>query len=186
MRKLVLRGLLGALLLTAGALSGVNIYGFNMPVCFLFSAAIYFIAKESIPLSLVSFICMSVAVCQDKNFSFLFAGFMVIYLGSSTLIAKREKGYLCTALLALTVSLLFITKFNSFVFLTVTATSLCAVFIADKYLPFAKVEKDAETVGEKDYIQLTQQIDKLNRCFNFLGHTVADISNLMTKAVIQT
>ena len=170
-----------AMLLVATALSGINIYGFNVPVCFLFSAAVYFISKENIPLSLTAFICMSVAVCQDKNFSFLFAGFMVIYLGSSTLVSKGEKGYLYTALLALTVSLIFITKFNSFVFLTVTASSLCAVFIADKYIPFSKVKADAQTEGEKDYIQLTQQIDKLNRCFNFLGHTVIDISNLMYK-----
>ncbi|MBR2029229.1 MAG: SpoIIE family protein phosphatase [Oscillospiraceae bacterium] len=170
-----------ALLLVAGALSGADIYGFNLPVCFLFSASVYYIAKENIPLSLAAFICMSVVVCQDKNFSFLFAGFMVIYLGSSTLITKGEKGYVCTALLALAVSLLFITKFNSFVFLTVTASSLCAVFIADRYISFAHKENDAVMVGEKDYIQLTQQIDKLNRCFNFLGHTVIDISNLMTK-----
>ena len=170
-----------ALLLTAAALSGINIYGFNVPVCFLFSSAIYFVAKENIPLSLTAFICMSVAVCQDKNFSFLFVGFMVIYLGSSTLVTKGEKGYLYTAILALAVSVLFITKFNSFVFLTVTTASLCAVFVADKYIPFSKVKTDAQTVGEKDYIQLTQQIDRLNRCFNFLGHTVIDISNLMTK-----
>lgn len=170
-----------ALLFTAAVLSGINIYGFNLPVCFLFSAAMYFISKENIPLSLTSFICMAVAVCQDKNFSFLFAGFMVIYLGSSTLVSKGEKGYLYTALLALTVSLIFITKFNSFVFLTVTASSLCAVFIADKYIPFSKVKAEVQTEGEKDYIQLTQQIDRLNRCFNFLGNTVIDISNLMTK-----
>ena len=30
------------------------------------------ISKENIPLSLTAFICMSVAVCQDKNFSFLY------------------------------------------------------------------------------------------------------------------
>ena len=157
---------------------GIDIYGVNLPVCIMFSAALYFMIKNNIPLSMLAFICMSAAVCQDKNFSFLFAGFLVIYLGSSALSCKGEKGYVCTVAISLAVSLLFITKFNSFVFLAVTSISVSSAFLADKFIK-SKVITNAGTTGEKDYLQLTQQIEKLNRCFSFIGHTVIDISNLM-------
>ena len=170
-----------ALLTIATALDAVRIYGLNLSVSFLFACAVYFILRSNIPLSLTAFICTAVAVCQDKNFSFLFIGFFVIYLGSSALLDKGEKGYLYTVFLAAAVSLLFVTRFNSFVFLTVTAVSLASAFVANKFLGPGINKNNVHTSNEKDYLQLVQKIDKLNQCFSFLGHTVIDISNLMAK-----
>jgi len=170
-----------ALITLSAALSGLNVYGFNVSVWFLFSAALYFVLKDNIPLSLTSFICMSVMVCQDKNFSFLFAGFLAIYLGGSALLKQGNKGYIYTVLLAAVISLLFITKFNSFVFITITAAALAASFAADKFYTFSLTDNKDNILLENDYIQLSHKIEKLNQCFHFLGHTVIDISNLIAK-----
>jgi len=170
-----------ALIVLAASVGGISIYGLNFSVTMMFAAALYFMMQSNIVLSMLAFICMSLAVCQDKNFSFLFTGFLVIYLGSSTMTNKSAKGCVYTVLIAFAVSILFLTKFNSFVFLAVTAASVAAAFTADKFATPSKAAVSDDATGEKDYIRLSQQIEKLNRCFNFLGHTVIDISNLVAK-----
>ncbi|MBQ7816818.1 MAG: hypothetical protein IJ339_05655 [Oscillospiraceae bacterium] len=170
-----------AMIVFAVALSGIKVYGFDFSVCLLLTSAFYFAEKENIALSLAAFLCMTLFLTQDKNFSLLFSGFAVIYIGSTFLLSQNNKGYIQAALLSIAVTFVFITKFNSFVFAVSAASALAAAFLINKFYPVQITAKAYETSADSDYLQLAQKIDKLNRCFNFLGHTVIDISNLLVK-----
>ncbi|MEG2082779.1 MAG: hypothetical protein RR011_06080, partial [Oscillospiraceae bacterium] len=84
---------------------------------------------------------------------------------------------------ALGISVLFLVQFNSFVFLTTTAISLVGYFFMDKLrlLKSSYLQPSENLTGEKDYNALMSKLEKLNRSFRFLGNTVIDISNLLTK-----
>ncbi|MEG1049184.1 MAG: SpoIIE family protein phosphatase, partial [Oscillospiraceae bacterium] len=91
--------------------------------------------------------------------------------------------YLALCLFALGISVLFLVQFNSFVFLTTTAISLVGYFFMDKLrlLKSSYLQPSENLTGEKDYNALMSKLEKLNRSFRFLGNTVIDISNLLTK-----
>ncbi len=173
-----------ALLPAAAALSGFNVYGFNASVCFLLGTAFYFIVKESAVLSMSAALCMGVMLCRERYFTLMFAGFAAIYIASAALLKNNIKGYILTALISAVVTLVLITQFNSFVFLTITAAGLAQCFLMVKFCKAVPQSAQGDFIIENDYAALAQKIDKLNRCFNFLGHTVADISGLMVSSEI--
>lgn len=170
-----------AFIVLAAALSGISVYGFNFSVWALFSAAIYFLSKDNIALSMTAFLCVAAIICQDKNFSLLFIGFFVIYMFSSAMLKQGIKGYISAMLTAVLISFLLITKFNSFVLITITSASLATVFAVNKFAPSGVCTYNENAAVGQDYLKLSNQIEKLNQCFNFLGHTVVDISNIINK-----
>lgn len=175
------------LLVTAFALEGIKINGIIPSVCFLLAIAIIYEEKSNMSISLAAAICLFTSLMQSNNFAYLFSGFFIIYIGAIAFTFKNTKKYLVLCFLSLCVSLAFIIKFNSFVFLTTTAISLTICFIFDKTKIIddkQKVYDNHDTVGEGDYLCLMNKLDKLNRCYRFIGHTVIDISNLLTKEEI--
>ncbi len=171
------------LLVTAFALEGIKINGIIPSVCFLLAVAIIYEEKSNMSISLAGAICLFTSLMQSNNFAYLFSGFFIIYIGAIAFSCKNNIKNIILCVLSLCVSLAFIIKFNSFVFLSTTAISLTICFIFDK----AKIIDDKQkvnsndTLGEGDYLSLMNKLDKLNRCYRFIGHTVIDISNLLTK-----
>lgn len=172
------------LLVTAVALEGIKINGIIPSVCFLLAASILYEEKGNVTISMTSAICLFLSLSQSNNFSYLFSGFFIIYIGAVAFTYKDIKKYIVLCVLSLCVSLAFIIKFNSFVFLTTTAISLAICIVVDKSRIIENnqnIQSTSDSVGEGDYLRLMNKLDKLNRCYRFIGHTVIDISNLLTR-----
>lgn len=171
-----------ALCAVAFALEGIHIYGVIPSTAFLLCTSLYYKDKNNMTISLCSAIVMFLSLSQSDNFNMLFSGFFAIYLAAFSLKGKSLVRYGVLCLFSLAVSMAFIVKFNSMVFLTTTAISMLGYFAVDK-LNIIKVKtiSRCSTTGEKNYIQIMEKLDKLNRCFRFLGYTVIDISNILTK-----
>lgn len=174
--------IISAFMVTALALDGIHINGLQLSASFLLGAALFYGIKGNISLSLAAALGMVLSLCQQNNFSFLFAGFGVIYLAGVLLLSKGWRGYFILFGVSSVVSLMFISHFNSFIFMTVTGTAMAGCFAAEKLNRTDKAERNSDmTAGESEYADLLVKLEKLNRCFRFLGHTVIDISNLMAK-----
>ncbi|MEG0020379.1 MAG: hypothetical protein RR728_07520, partial [Oscillospiraceae bacterium] len=172
-----------ALLLLALSVSGIRIWGVNPPAALLLCLALSYGDKSNASLSLLSVLSMFFCLSQSQNFAFLFAGFLVIYLVGTYISKHNIYSYIALCLFALGVSVLFLVKFNSFIFLTTTAISLVGYFLIDKFklMQGGALQPSENLTGEKDYNALMSKLEKLNRSFRFLGNTVIDISNLLKK-----
>lgn len=172
-----------AFLFLSLSLTGINLWGVNIAVAVLLCLALSYAQKSNATLSLLSVICIVFCLSQSKHFAFLFAGFLSIYLVGVYLSKNNVYSYLAVCFFAFGVSLLFLVKFNSFTFLTTTALSLIGCFFIDrlKLIKTTDVQVSENLTGEKDYNSLMSKLEKLNRSFRFLGNTVIDISNILTK-----
>ena len=170
-----------AVVATALALSGIKIWGVDIPVCFLMSLCFFYSAKDNIALSMLSVIAAVFMQWQSVDFPFIFAGFMAVGFASFALLQRGYAGYFTLIAVSFGVTLAFITQFNSFIFLITTSISLTVCFAAARYHSLPVKITGAETVGEKDYLTLMANVDRLGRAFRFLGNTVTDISNLIAK-----
>lgn len=172
-----------AFLLLSFSLSGIKLWGINLAVSFLLSLALSYAKKSSSTMSLLCVLCMVLCLSQSVHFAYLFAGFLSIYLVGVYLAKDNVYSYLAICFFAFGVSLLFLAQFNSFTFLTTTTIGLIGCFFLDKFkvIKLTGVQTAENLTGEKDYNSLMSKLDKLNGSFRFLGNTVIDISNLLTK-----
>ncbi|MBE6887280.1 MAG: hypothetical protein E7484_02530 [Ruminococcaceae bacterium] len=172
-----------AFALAAFSLDGISVWGISFSAAFLFGAAVYYGIKYNYLLSLASLFVMVASLCQRDNFAFLTAGFAVAYLSAIFFVPKGIKGYIVHAVVTAAVTMLFITHFNSMEIFSASMAGLAGALYVEKFAKTAErpCSDDDILTGERDYILLKEKLEKLNRCFKFLGHTVTDISNLMIK-----
>ena len=170
-----------ALGITCLAVNGVKIWGVDLPLCILMSLCFYYGTKDNLPLAMVSMLVAVASMWQSENLPYLFAGIMIIGFASFSLLQRGYGGYFATFGVALGTSIAFISKFNSFIFTVTTSVALAACFILCRKNAPAKASATTDAVTENDYITLVNNVDRLGRAFRFLGNTVIDISNLMTK-----
>ena len=163
----------------AFALSGIKIWGVDIPVCFLMSLCFFSSVKDNTPLAMLAVISAVLMQWQNENFAFVFAGFLIIGFASLSLMQKGYAGYFSVFAVSFGVTLAFMRQFNSFIFVVTSSIALTACFVVSKYSTALPEISMAETAGEQDYLTIMTNIDRLGRAFRFLGSTVADISNLM-------
>lgn len=169
------------LALIAFALDGITVWGIQFSTVFLLSAACFYGVKNNFVISFAALFIMIISLCQHQHFALLTAGFGAIYCSGLFFLSKGTKRYIGYIAVSVMVSALCGTQFNSLVFTSSAALSSVCCFAAFRLLTVSKKQNasDGENIGEKDYIQLKNSLEKLNRCFRFLGHTVIDISNLV-------
>lgn len=172
---------LGAASLGAGA---VQIWAFSLPVAFLLSAAFFYSIKNNFTVSLVAYAMAVLSLCGDKNFALLAVGLGTIYLATVFMLSRGRWGYMGGIAVAAAVAMVTISNFNSLVFVSVTAVSLSVTFVAEKLWSQPPKQVAADTAGGAQAQAVVEMVDRLNRCFRFLGHTVIDISNLTDRDYI--
>ena len=174
---------MAALLIVALALDGVKLNGLRLSAAFLLGAAFFYGVKNNVALSLTAVWAMMLSICTERHFLFLFAGYAVIYIMGTYLLNRGWQGYIILAAGAMAVCVLFISQFNSIVFVTTTCCAVVLCIAAVKTTSARTLYAEGENIiaGEKEYLDLLGKIQKLNRCFSFLGHTVIDISQLIAK-----
>ena len=173
-----------ALLTGAVSLSGIRIWGVNVPLCFLMSLCFFYSSKDNIALSMLCAISAVLSQWQNSNFAFVFAGFMLIGFASFALLQHGWSGYLALAAVSAGVTLSFLTQFNSFIFAITTSVALTLCFLFSKFCKYPVPIASGCTAAEKDYITLMGSVDRLGRAFRFLGSTVADISELVVQDAV--
>ncbi len=174
---------IAALGIVALSLDGIHINGLKLSAAFLLGCAFFYGVKNNVALSLASMGALVVSLCQEKQFIFLAAGYMVIYISSTMLLPKGIKGFAAVIGVSAVTSAVLISRFNSITIITTTAVALFCCYTADKkYHPVQEIITGVSLPdAEKDYLALVGKIEKLNRCFGFIGHTVMDISRLLAK-----
>ena len=177
-----------ALVIIALATDGVHIWGVYFSVAFLLGTACLYGKKLNFTVSFTAVFAMFLTLCPDNNFAILAAGFAVIYCGGLFFTSKGITGYALFMVLSVAVAAITIWRFNSLVFVSTSAVAGAVCFCGDKLLGnIVKTTVDNDNLlGEKDYYELKNKLEKLNRCFRFLGNTVVDISNLLSKEYIPT
>lgn len=173
-----------ALIVAALSLTGIKIWGVNIPVCFLMCCCFFYSARDNMPLSLLSVIVALLFLWKDDYFSLIYAGFLVIGFASFALMKKGHAGLFATFAVAFGITIAFISQFNSFIFITTTSVALTGCFILTKCTVPKQKCMATQTTGENDYLRLLGNVDRLGRTFRFLGHTVMDISELLTKETV--
>ena len=177
---------MSALIVTALAIEGVHIWGVQFSTAFLLSIACFYGLKHNFVISFSAVFVMTVFLCQNKMAVFLVIGYGAIYCAGLFFLSKGTKGYAGYILSSVAVAALCSTQFNSTVFVTSASVSSLGYFVMSKLFKTEKtyLHTNDEYVGEDDYIQLKHSLEKLNRSFRFLGHTIIDISNLVSKEYI--
>ncbi|MBQ6895912.1 MAG: SpoIIE family protein phosphatase [Oscillospiraceae bacterium] len=173
-----------ALAVASMALAGVKVWGINIPLCFLMSCCFFYGTKNNMLLSVLSAVMTAFVLCNEKHFSFIFIGLLLTATAAFVLLQKGNAGYFATFASALAVAIVFMPRFNSSVIIVTVSVSLTVCFVAVKYSKPVKKNTDRDTTGENDYYRLIGNVDRLGRAFRFLGHTVMDISDLISKNTV--
>lgn len=170
-----------ALGMTAFAFCAVPVWAFSPPAVFLLSAAFFYGRKNNMAVSLAAFALAVLSLCGDKNFALMAVGLFVIYLATAFMLSRGRWGYTGGVAVAMAVAVVSVSRFNSLVFVSMTAVSLLAAFGAERagVIKNRRSETCTETAGQAQTNAIMEKVDRLNRCFRFLGHTIIDISAIL-------
>lgn len=169
-----------ALGILALSVSGIGLWGINLPLCLTMSLCFFYGTKDNMPLAMLCMLVSIGTVWHSRNLPYMFAGILLIGFAAFALLQKGYAGYFATFAVALATTMIFITKFNSVIFVTTASVALTVCFTLSKIHTSAYKCRFSETAGEGDYLRLMNSVDRLGRAFRFLGSTIIDISGLMT------
>ena len=175
-----------AFAVTALALDGVQVWGVQFSVAFLLCAGCFYGVKHNFTISFSAMFVMVMILCRNNMAAFFIAGYSAIFCAGLFFLPKGAKGYAGYLLASAAVAALCSTQFNSTVFVSSASVSAVGYFILSKLLKTENKYSNTndDCIGENEYIQLKHNLEKLNRSFRFLGHTIIDISNLVNKDYI--
>lgn len=171
----------GIFLIAALSYSGVWLFNINLGTSLMLCLALSFAEKKHTANALISLMCLYITVVDSEYFTYYFIGYLVIFLVGTYFCSYRWLIYPITAFFALMVSVVYLTRFNSFAFASTAAAALAMYFLVNRYHLIKSYCNPAVECDDTGCSELLEKITKLDNCFRFLGNTVTDISNLAVK-----
>ena len=140
----------------------------------------FFINNGKIELSVLSLLAALICGVDKKEFALIFMGMFSLWcIGAYFCEKSSAYFYIFTTLAAIFLNLAMIYRFTGFAFATTMIFSLIIYFFLS-FMPCRKVKSEIFT-DNKDWRQLVDRMNKLQKSLNFLADCAIDISKLNEK-----